>query len=133
MLVGEARQRAHKLEQRGSRRALAAAASDLAAALEVAPEQDGDVLCAVPARRLAVCALFDIHRHNTAAYLGGDEDIVFMGKLVCQGRQVGGICRQLLYEFSDNLVMLCCKGDGSYLALTAEELLPHGFKAERMT
>ena len=44
-----------------------------------------------------------------------------------------GICRQLLYEFSDNLVMLCCKGDGSYLALTAEELLPHGFKAERMT
>ena len=55
-----------------------------------------------------------------------------MGKLVCQGRQVGGICRQLLYEFSDGLVMLCCKGDGSYLALTAEELLPHGFKAERM-
>ena len=43
-----------------------------------------------------------------------------------------GICRQLLYEFSDGLVMLCCKGDGSYLALTAEELLPHGFKAESM-
>ena len=43
-----------------------------------------------------------------------------------------GICRQLLYEFSDGLVMLCCKGDGSCLALTAEELLPHGFKAERM-
>ena len=43
-----------------------------------------------------------------------------------------GICRQLLYEFSDGLVMLCCKGDGSYLALTAEELLPHGFKSENM-
>ena len=43
-----------------------------------------------------------------------------------------GICRQLLYEFSDGLVMLCCKGDGSYLALTAEELLPHGVKSENM-
>lgn len=44
-----------------------------------------------------------------------------------------GICRQLLYEFSDGLTMLCCRQDGSYLALTAEELLPHGFRAENMT
>lgn len=43
-----------------------------------------------------------------------------------------GICRQLLYEFSDGLTMLCCRRDGSCLALTAEELLPHGFKLECM-
>ena len=43
-----------------------------------------------------------------------------------------GVCRQLLYEFSDHLVMLCCRNDGTYLALTAEELLPHGFKRESM-
>lgn len=43
-----------------------------------------------------------------------------------------GICRQLLFEFSDHLVMLCCRNDGAYLALTAEELLPHGFQSETM-
>ena len=43
-----------------------------------------------------------------------------------------GICRQLLYEFSDGLVLLCCRNDGEHLTLTAEELLPHGFRAETM-
>lgn len=43
-----------------------------------------------------------------------------------------GICRQLLFEFSDHLTILCCRRDGSTLALTAEELLPHGFRADNM-
>ena len=43
-----------------------------------------------------------------------------------------GICRQLLYEFSDDLEVLCCGADGAVLRLRAEELLPYGFKADSM-
>ena len=43
-----------------------------------------------------------------------------------------GICRQLLFEFSDNLVVLCCSPDGTVLRLHAEELLPHAFGAGSM-
>ncbi len=38
-----------------------------------------------------------------------------------------GVCRQLLYEFSDGMVVLCCKGSGEYEAKSIEELLPFGF------
>lgn len=43
-----------------------------------------------------------------------------------------GICRQMLYEFSDHLVVLCCSADGKVLELPVEELLPHGFGASSM-
>ena len=79
-----------------------------------------------------ICAERNAIFHAVAE--GHTHDLV---RLVIAGRSEDfcvpcGICRQLLYEFSAGLVMLCCKGDGSYLALTAEELLPHGFKAESM-
>ena len=43
-----------------------------------------------------------------------------------------GICRQLLYEFSDHLVVLCCTSDGQVDRYTIEEVLPHGFGAASM-
>ena len=43
-----------------------------------------------------------------------------------------GICRQLLFEFSDNLEVLCCSPEGEILRLTADELLPHGFGGDTM-
>ena len=49
------------------------------------------------ARCFAVGTFVCIHRHNTAAHFGGDEDIVFMGKPVRKGRQVSGVCRQILH------------------------------------
>jgi len=43
-----------------------------------------------------------------------------------------GICRQMLFEFSDNLVVLCCDGDGNPEAYPIEALLPYGFGAKSM-
>ena len=43
-----------------------------------------------------------------------------------------GICRQLLYEFSDHLIVLCCAPDGQVERYAIEELLPHGFGAASM-
>ena len=43
-----------------------------------------------------------------------------------------GICRQLLFEFSNDLTVLCCTPDGTPLPLTAEQLLPHGFGGQTM-
>ena len=75
-------------------------------------------------------AVYEGERNFKAiAIMGGPETVKGPDCDICAPC---GICRQLLYEFSDGLVMLCCKGDGSYLALTAEELLPHGFKSENM-
>ena len=40
-----------------------------------------------------------------------------------------GVCRQVLYEFCDeSLVILCGGNDGHYLETTLGELLPKGFR-----
>lgn len=38
-----------------------------------------------------------------------------------------GACRQMLYEFNPNLIVLVAKGDGAFVTTTLHELLPHGF------
>lgn len=38
-----------------------------------------------------------------------------------------GICRQMLYEFAPDLTVLVARGDGAFVTLKLEELLPHGF------
>ena len=81
----------------------------------------GACICA---ERCAIsCAMADGCRSFTRAA------VISSGDGICTPC---GICRQLLFEFSDDLTVLCCRGDGSYEAYTAEELLPHGFRAESM-
>ncbi len=41
-----------------------------------------------------------------------------------------GICRQMLYEFSPNMRVLCGDRDGRYAAHTLKELLPCAFSAK---
>lgn len=43
-----------------------------------------------------------------------------------------GICRQMLYECSPQMEILCCRRDGTYESHTAAALLPHGFGADSM-
>jgi len=38
-----------------------------------------------------------------------------------------GACRQVLYEFAPELVLLAARGDGSFTRLALAKLLPHGF------
>lgn len=38
-----------------------------------------------------------------------------------------GICRQMFWEFSKTLMVLCGRGDGTYQIHSLEELLPHAF------
>lgn len=38
-----------------------------------------------------------------------------------------GACRQMLYEFAPRLTILVARGDGQFVSLTLDELLPHGF------
>ena len=38
-----------------------------------------------------------------------------------------GACRQMLYEFAPDLVLLVARGDGAFQTRTLRELLPHGF------
>ena len=38
-----------------------------------------------------------------------------------------GACRQMLYEFAPELVVLVGRGDGQFVRTTLRELLPHGF------
>lgn len=38
-----------------------------------------------------------------------------------------GSCRQVLYEFAPNLTLLVARGDGQFVHLTLDEMLPHGF------
>ena len=38
-----------------------------------------------------------------------------------------GACRQMLYEFAPDLVVLVARGDGEFVRTTLRELLPHGF------
>ena len=43
-----------------------------------------------------------------------------------------GICRQMLYEFSEHLMVLCCSADGKVKEYSIEELLPDGFGNDNM-
>lgn len=38
-----------------------------------------------------------------------------------------GACRQMLYEFAPDLVLLVARQDHTYVKTTLSELLPHGF------
>ena len=76
------------------------------------------------AERAAICNAFS---HGCRSFVRGA--VISGGADYCTPC---GICRQLLFEFSDGLVMLCCRNDGEHLTLTAQELLPHGFRAETM-
>ncbi len=38
-----------------------------------------------------------------------------------------GTCRQMLYEFSPDLEVLCAKSNGSYVSYKLHELLPNAF------
>jgi cytidine deaminase len=38
-----------------------------------------------------------------------------------------GVCRQLIYEFGSDTLVVCAKSPDEYLALPISELLPHGF------
>lgn len=38
-----------------------------------------------------------------------------------------GACRQMLYEFNPNLIVLVARADGDFVTLPLHELLPHGF------
>lgn len=39
-----------------------------------------------------------------------------------------GICRQIMYEFSSELEIICANNKGEYKAYSINELLPHAFK-----
>ena len=41
-----------------------------------------------------------------------------------------GLCRQMLWEFSKELLVLCGKKDGEFVTYSLEELLPHAFGQE---
>ena len=43
-----------------------------------------------------------------------------------------GSCRQMLYEFAPDLVILVGRGDHEFVKVTLRELLPHGFGAEAL-
>ena len=43
-----------------------------------------------------------------------------------------GACRQMLYEFAPRLRVLAARGDGEYVDVPLNELLPHGFGPESL-
>ena len=43
-----------------------------------------------------------------------------------------GACRQMLYEFAPQLRVLAARGDGEYVEVSLNELLPHGFGPESL-
>ena len=38
-----------------------------------------------------------------------------------------GVCRQFLYEFGTDILIICAKSPDSYYTKTISEMLPHGF------
>ena len=44
-----------------------------------------------------------------------------------------GTCRQVLWEFSKDLLVLCANERGNFAAYPLAELLPHGFGGEHLT
>ena len=57
---------------------------------------------------------------------GGFERLAVVGKSADYCWPCGA-CRQMLYEFAPELVVLVGQGDGQYFKTTLRELLPHGF------
>ena len=43
-----------------------------------------------------------------------------------------GACRQMLYEFAPDLLVLAIRGDGQFQSLPLRDLLPHGFGPEAL-
>lgn len=43
-----------------------------------------------------------------------------------------GICRQMLYEFSESMPVLCCNGRGEHRVYTLDALLPAGFSGRML-
>ena len=76
----------------------------------------GPTICAE--RTALVKAVSEGHREfTTLAVVGKSSDYCWP----C------GACRQMLYEFAPELVVLVGRGDGQYFKTTLKELLPHGF------
>ena len=76
----------------------------------------GSTICAE--RTALVKAVSEGHRTFTAlAVAGRGEDYCWP----C------GACRQMLYEFAPDLTVLVGRGDGRYVKVALQELLPHGF------
>jgi cytidine deaminase len=65
----------------------------------------------------------------SAAVSGGDRSFTTLAVIgsVDSFCTPCGICRQILFEFSPNCRVLCCKSDGTYEIHTARELLPFPF------
>jgi len=76
----------------------------------------GSTICAE--RTALVKAVSEGHREfTTLAVVGRSEDYCWP----C------GACRQMLYEFAPDLIVLVARGDGQYVKLPLKELLPYGF------
>ena len=56
------------------------------------------------------------------AIVGGPRDSAQLGYAYpC------GVCRQFIYEFGTDILVICAKGPDSYYTKTISEMLPHGF------
>ncbi len=44
-----------------------------------------------------------------------------------------GVCRQMLYEFSPELTVLCCTAEGDCRTVSLQQLLPEAFGASSLT
>lgn len=77
----------------------------------------GSAICAE--RTALVKAVSEGHRDDflRLAVVGRGEDYCWP----C------GACRQMLYEFAPALTVLVARGDGQFVSLSLDELLPHGF------
>ena len=72
-------------------------------------------------------AVYDGHRDFTAIAVCGGKDGVITGLFPpC------GVCRQVMQEFcGPEFPIYMGRGDGSYVAVRLDELLPYGFTAEK--
>ena len=43
-----------------------------------------------------------------------------------------GVCRQMLFEFAPELMVLAARGDGEFVKMTLKELLPCGFGPQNL-
>ncbi len=81
----------------------------------------GNAICAE--RTALVKAVSEGHRAFTSlAVVGSSEDFC----TPC------GICRQMLYEFSPDLRVICGKPSGEFTAYSLKELLPHAFSGKEL-
>ena len=82
----------------------------------------GSTICAE--RTALVKAVSEGHRDDfvTLAVVGNSADYCWP----C------GACRQMLYEFAPGLRLLVANREHSYVTLSLEELLPHGFGPKAM-